>query len=80
MYYEFSAVCRGKSALRIHGTSEPRSAIKRLGMHPEALRGSTRQAETDYGELDDRLTPREGVRLKWSSKGLPRFLSPPNAT
>ncbi|MTE17577.1 transposase [Streptomyces sp. TRM43335] len=35
-----------------------------LGIHKEALRGWVRQAETDRGERDDRLTTAEREELK----------------
>src|SRR5436190_23077526 len=54
-------------AVRMYRTSEPKPQIKKLavdlGVHPEALRGWIRPAETDAGERDDRLTTDERAEL-----------------
>ncbi|WP_307530687.1 transposase [Streptomyces umbrinus] len=47
-------------AVRMYRTTEPKPVLKRmaaeLGVRPEALRGWIRQAGTDAGEREDRLT------------------------
>jgi transposase-like protein len=54
-------------AVRMYRTSDPKPQIKKpavdLGVHPEALRGWIRQAETDAGERDDQLTTDERAEL-----------------
>ncbi|WP_020124804.1 transposase [Streptomyces canus] len=54
-------------AVRMYRTSEPKPVIRRmaeeLGVHHEALRNWTRQAETDAGERDGLLTTEEKNEL-----------------
>ncbi|MDX2733649.1 transposase [Streptomyces sp. PA03-2a] len=54
-------------AVRMYRTAEPKPVIRRmaedLGLHHEALRNWTRQAEADVGGRDDLLTTEEKEEL-----------------
>ncbi|WP_217132889.1 transposase [Streptomyces sp. AC558_RSS880] len=56
---------RERAVREVRTTGRPIAHVaKCLGIHKEALRGWVRQAETDAGERDDRLTSTELAELK----------------
>ncbi|MFD7408584.1 transposase [Streptomyces sp. NPDC059866] len=56
---------RERAIREVRATGRPVAHVARdLGIHPEALRGWVRQAETDAGDRDDRLTTAEQDELR----------------